>query len=114
VNPWRILFEWAEGIAYRLGAGLEMHEPYPDSWGVWPAVVLYAPFVWVELVFYGSSVPLSMAFLVLSYSVVTWTGMAVFGRDAWLRGGAAFSIHIGFLAPFRAYRGVGEVAASLP
>jgi hypothetical protein len=71
VNPWKILFEWADGLAHRLGAGLEMHEPYPDGWGVWPAVVLYAAFVWVELVFYGSSVPSSIAFLVLSYSVVT-------------------------------------------
>ncbi len=53
---------------------------------MWPGTVLYAAFVWVELVFYGSSVPLSIAFLVLSYSVITWIGMAVFGKDAWLRG----------------------------
>jgi hypothetical protein len=100
VNPWRILFEWADGLARRLGAGLELHEPYPDSWGVWPGTVLYAAFVWVELVFYGSSVPLSIAFLVLSYSVITWIGMAVFGKDAWLRGGEAFSIFFGILARF--------------
>ena len=73
VNPWGILFEWADGIARRLGAGLELHEPYPDGWSVWPATVLYAAFVWVELVFYGWSVPSSIAFLVLSYSVITWT-----------------------------------------
>ena len=97
VNPWRILFEWADGLARRLGAGLELHEPYPDGWGVWPAAVLYAALVWVELVFYDSSVPLSIAFLVLSYSVVTWVGMVVFGKDAWLRGGKAFSIFFGIL-----------------
>ena len=34
VNPWRILFEWADGLARRLGAGLELYQPYPDSWGV--------------------------------------------------------------------------------
>jgi hypothetical protein len=78
--------EWADELARRLGAGLELHEPYPDSWGVWPGTVLYATFVWVELVFYGSSVPLSIAFLVLSYSVIASIGMAVFGKDAWLRG----------------------------
>jgi hypothetical protein len=100
VNPWRILFEWADRTARRLGAGLEMHEPYPDGGGVWPAVVLYAAFVWVELVFCGSSVASSIAFLVLSYSVVTWLGMTVFGKDAWLRGGEAFSIFFGNLGRF--------------
>jgi hypothetical protein len=86
VNPWKILFEWAEGLARRLGVGLEMHEPYPEAWGVWPAVALYVAFVWIELVFYGSSLPLSISLLVLAYSVTTWSGMAVFGKDIWLRG----------------------------
>jgi hypothetical protein len=35
VNPWKILFEWADGLARRLlGVGLELHEPYPAGWGV--------------------------------------------------------------------------------
>jgi hypothetical protein len=55
------------------------------------AAVLYVAFVWVELVFYGSSVPLSIAFLVLSYSVVTWIGMSVFGKDARLGRDEAYS-----------------------
>ena len=62
--------------------------------------MLYAAFVWVELIFYGSSVPLSIAFLVLFYSVITWIDMAVFGKDAWLRGGEAFSISLGILSRF--------------
>ncbi len=34
VNPWKILFEWADELSRRLlGAGLELHEPYPDGWG---------------------------------------------------------------------------------
>jgi hypothetical protein len=100
VNPWKILFEWAQVLARRLGGGLELHEPYPDGLGVWPATLLYAAFVWIELVFYGSAVPLSIAFLVLSYSVVTWIGMAVFGEDEWLRRGEAFSIYFGILGRF--------------
>jgi hypothetical protein len=48
VNPWKIVFECADGLARRLsGVGLELREPYPEGWGVWPAVVLYAAFVWV-------------------------------------------------------------------
>ena len=68
-------------------------------------MVLYAAFVWVKLVFYGSSVPLSIAFVVLSYSVlsysvVTWIGMAVFGEEVWLRRGEAFSVFFGVLGRF--------------
>src|SRR5215210_623133 len=100
VNPWKILFEWAEGLARRLGVGLEMREPYPEAWGVWPAVALYVAFVWIELVFYGSSLPLSISLLVLAYSVTTWSGMAVFGKDMWLRGGEAFSVYFGILGRF--------------
>jgi hypothetical protein len=77
-----------------------MREPYPDAWGVWPAVALFVAFAWIELVFYGSSLPLSISLLVLAYSVLTWTGMAVFGKDAWLRGGEAFSVYFGILGRF--------------
>ncbi|MDQ4004408.1 MAG: hypothetical protein M3259_11320, partial [Actinomycetota bacterium] len=53
VNPWKILFEWAEEFARLLGIkrGLYLGAPYPASWGVWPALALYAVFVWVENVF---------------------------------------------------------------
>ena len=99
-NPWKILFEWADGLARRLGGRLELHEPYPEGWGVWPAAVFFVAFIWVELVFYGSSVPLSIALLTLSYSVVTWIGMAVFGKEVWLRRGEAFSVFFGILGRF--------------
>jgi hypothetical protein len=62
--------------------------------------VLYAAFVWVELVFYGSSVPLSIALFAFLYSILTWGGMAIFGKDAWLRGGEAFSVFFGILGRF--------------
>lgn len=100
VNPWKILFEWAGGFARRPSVRLEMREPYPEGWGVWPAVALYAAFVWIELVFYGASLPLSISLLVLAYSVLTWSGMAVFGKEAWLRGGEAFSVYFGILGRF--------------
>lgn len=60
VNPWKVLFEWAEALVrrLRLGDSLEVRQPYPKSWGVWPAVVLYGAFVWVENAFAGSSVPI--------------------------------------------------------
>ncbi len=102
LNPWKVLFEWAEGLAHRLGVrkGLELNEPYPPSWGVWPALALYAAFVWVENVFGGSAVPFLIALFTLYYSVLTWAGMVVFGKETWLRRGEAFSVFFGLLGKF--------------
>jgi hypothetical protein len=102
VNPWKVLFEWADGIARRLGRGkgLGPYLPYPAGWGVWPALVLYTGFAWVELVFLGSAIPFNIAVLALVYSAITCAGMILFGKDAWLRGGEAFSVFYGILARF--------------
>jgi Cu/Zn superoxide dismutase len=102
VNPWKVLFEWADGLTRRLrgGKGLELREPYPASWGVWPAFLLYALFVWVEIVFEGSATPSNIALLALLYTIPTWSGMAVFGKEAWLQRGDAFSVFFNLLAKF--------------
>jgi hypothetical protein len=102
LNPWKILFEWADELARRLGAekGIELGEPYPASLGVWPALALYAAFIWVENVFYSSAVPFAIALFALLYSMLTWAGMAVFGKEVWLRRGEAFSVLFGILANF--------------
>jgi hypothetical protein len=102
VNPWKILFGWADGLARRLGAekGLALNEPYPASWGVWPAAALYLGFAWVELVFWGSYDPFYLAALVLLYSGITFCGMVLFGEETWLRRGEAFSVFFGLLSRF--------------
>lgn len=102
VNPWKVLFEWAETLVHRLrpGSSIELGEPYPASWGIWPAVALYAIFVWVENIFSGSPIPFNIAVLALSYSVLTWGSMAVYGKETWLRRGEVFSVFFGLLARF--------------
>ena len=74
INPWKIIFEWADRLARRLGAkkGLELGVPYSTQWGVWPAVMFYAMFVWLENVFGGKSLPAMVAILALFYSLLTW------------------------------------------
>src|SRR5918912_3874100 len=39
VNPWKVIFEWAEALVGRLGVQkrLELNEPSQPSWGVWPS-----------------------------------------------------------------------------
>jgi hypothetical protein len=102
VNPWKVLFEWTEGLARRLGTGkgLELGETYPAALGVWPALVLFAVFIWVENVFAGSATPLNIALFALLYSLLTWTGMVVFGKEVWLRRGEAFSVFYDIIARF--------------
>jgi polyferredoxin len=102
VNPWKILFDWAEGLARRLGLRdkLELGEPYPGALGIWPAVGLYLAFVWFENVFSGSYVPRNIAFFALGYSLITLYAMAFFGKETWLRHGEAFSVYFGLLGRF--------------
>lgn len=100
LNPWKVIFEWIDGAARRAGWRLELHKPYPVGLDLWPALALFAGFVWVELVFEGSSTPLDIALLAILYSLLTWTGMVVFGKDVWLRRGEAFSVYFGVLARF--------------
>jgi hypothetical protein len=102
VNPWKILFEWSDGLARQLGfkGGLELRAPYPGSLGVWPAVLLYLAFVWMENVFSGSAVPRYLALFALSYTLITLYAMAFFGKETWLRRGEAFSVFFDLLGRF--------------
>jgi hypothetical protein len=102
VNPWRVLFDWAEGLARRLGYrdGLELGERYPEALGVWPAVGLYLVFAWIENVFSGSYVPRNIAFFALAYTMITLYAVAFFGKETWLRRGEVFSVFFGLLGRF--------------
>jgi hypothetical protein len=102
VNPWKILFEWAEQLACWVGVkrGIELNEPYPANWGVWPALLLYTGFIWAETVFKGSAIPANVALFALLYSALTWTGMVAFGKETWLQRGEAFSVFFGILSKF--------------
>jgi hypothetical protein len=81
VNPWKILFEWADALVRKLGykGGLQIGAAYPTALGVWPAIFFYACTIWIEVDFAGSSVPRYVAFVVVVYSNLTWWGMLMFG-----------------------------------
>jgi len=102
INPWKVLFEWAEGLARALGLkrGLQLGGDYPQSWGIWPALILYAAFIWIENNFAGSATPLYIAFFTLLYSMFTWSSMVLFGKETWLQKGEAFSVYFGILGRF--------------
>ncbi len=102
VNPWRTAFDAADWLYRRLGggSGLGRRRPYPQVLGVWPACILLLAFCWTELVYPNAAVPAHIAWLAIAYSALTWAGMLVFGRDAWLQHGEVFSLVFGTFARF--------------
>ncbi len=102
INPWSTLFDWAEALYRHRDPQRQLSRrlPYPQRFGVWPGVLLFGAFAWVEHVFSGRAVPAYLAVLAIEYSLITWLGMFCFGRDIWLRHGEAFVIAFALLARF--------------
>jgi hypothetical protein len=102
INPWRTIFESIEtidrGITGRSAFGPRL--PYPEALGVWPAFVLLLAFSWVELVYPNPAVPYFIAWLALAYSLLTFVGMFLFGRECWLERGEVFTAVFGTFARF--------------
>jgi len=102
VNPWRTLFDLTESIYRRVRGGrdLSLRLEYPGALGVWPAFALLLAFTWTELVYPSPAVPAHIAWLLVGYSVLTWTGMAVYGSHAWLRHSELFTVIFSLFARF--------------
>ncbi|MFQ5548985.1 MAG: hypothetical protein ACE5FV_11890 [Woeseia sp.] len=102
LNPWRTVFEAVEWLLrrFRPDMRLGVNLSYPDKLASWPAVVLFVWFVWAELVWPESDSPARLSQAVITYSVITWIGMFLFGNRNWLRHGEVFTILFGLLARF--------------
>ncbi len=102
VNPWRNSWLALEYLIRRRhpAARCSLQLTLPGWLGVWPAVLLYALFAWLELVWGDSDRPASIAWMVLIYSLISWLGMALFGREQWLRRGEVFNLVFGLLSRF--------------
>ena len=110
INPWSAAFAFAESLYRRMRAGavLGLGRRYPEWLDVWPAVLLFVLFAWMELVWSGKNVPADLAMALLIYSGLTWLGMFVFGRKAWLAHAEPFTLVFATfarMAPFAAARG---------
>ncbi|MGH7185158.1 MAG: hypothetical protein ACREIB_02630, partial [Pseudomonadota bacterium] len=53
-----------------------------------------------ELVWAGAEQPRALAWAILAYSALTWGGMTVYGKEAWLRDAEPFSVYFGILGRF--------------
>lgn len=97
INPWRSLVDALECL------GLDLSRPraaYPPRLAYWPAFVLYAALIWMEL--FVAPVPRSLSIALLLYSALTFAGVALFGKTLWFERADPFAVFfrlIGILAP---------------
>ena len=97
LSPFRTIFGGLERLVRlagldRLDAGLS----YPRGLGGWPAVAFLFLALWAELVLPESETPITVANLMLGYTIVTMVGMMLFGRVAWLRQAELFEVLLGW------------------
>ena len=110
-NVWPVLNPWRT-ISLVLPSGFRA---YPASFQRWPAVVGLLVLVWVEVIFPVSTVPTVLATAILSYSVATLAGAALFGPDAWFENADPLSVLFrlfGSVAPVQ--RGDGTFQVKFP
>ncbi len=100
LNPWAAVHAWAERLACRAGQGLSLNLPMPAWIGAWPAVGMFLGFAWCELLWDESGHPRDVANLLIRYSMLTWIGMILFGRSAWLRTGEVLFVAFGLFGCF--------------
>lgn len=101
INPWKVTFEWFERLAGRDSRqGDSALFGYPQNWDVWPAMLAFLIFAWLENVYTGAVIPFQLSVLILLYSLFTWGGMLAFGKHTWLRHGEGFSVLFGYFSRF--------------
>jgi hypothetical protein len=93
-NPWRAIGR-AIALVARLVSREDLPAPleYPKRLGRWPAVAGLFLFTALELVSSDPSKPEHLAIATLVYTALTFVGMALYGIDAWIDRGEAFSVY---------------------
>lgn len=74
LNPWRALATIVPHVGGRT---------YSDRLGAWPSVVGLLLLVWLEVVSPVAQNPRLLAGVILSYSIVTLAGAALYGSEVW-------------------------------
>lgn len=103
-NPWNAIAAPVGAAWRRVTGAAPRHLAYPARLGRWPAAVGLVAFVWLELIYgQGSGVavgvsPDAVARAASVYTVYTLAMTALFGREAWFRGGEIFTVYFGMFA----------------
>jgi hypothetical protein len=103
-NVWSVLSPWraiADGAVWVLEWGGREARPvleWTGRWGRYPASGALFAFVALELAHPRPAYPRTLAIAVALYTYWALAGMAVYGREAWTRGGEGFAVAFGLLA----------------
>lgn len=101
LNPLRTLFIWLEWTYAALTKRtLVRRRCYPPWLGVWPAVVFMLVFAWGEHLWVGAVVPFNLGVAILAYTLMSFIGMFLYGREDWLQNGEAFTVVFALFARF--------------
>src|SRR5687767_5593931 len=93
-NPWRAIGRAVGWTAARVsGDGLPAPLAYPERLGHWPAAAGLFAFAVLELVRSGGDQPETVAIATLVYSALTFVAMALYGVEAWVARGEAWSVY---------------------
>jgi hypothetical protein len=93
-NPWRAIGRSVGWTAGRVsGDGLPAPLAYPERLGHWPAAAGLFAFAVLELVRSGGDQPETVAIATLVYSALTFVAMALYGVEAWVARGEAWSVY---------------------
>jgi hypothetical protein len=93
-NPWRAIGRAVAWVAQTAARGpVPAPLEYPERLGRWPAAVGIFAFATMELVISDGSKPENVAVATLVYSALTFVAMALYGVEAWIDRGEAFSVY---------------------
>ncbi len=110
-DVWRVLSPWraiADATVWAIeSTGRKAAPVLTSEWryGRYPAALALFAFVALELAHPRPSYPRTLGVAIALYSYWALAGMAVFGRDAWTKGGEGFAVAFSLLsriAPVRA------------
>lgn len=101
INPLRSLFTLYEAIYKKIKKHqFTPSKTYPSWLSMWSSVFLFYAYRWIENAYQSSSVPFALAIFILIYTLITFIGMARYGKDTWLNNADPFTVLYNLLSKF--------------
>ena len=101
LNPWSALFDCLHKVLQHFGLkGRFPTFTVPDKVGIYPATFFLLMWGWMEVVYPIAFVPQKIATLALIWTIISMLGMAVFGKNVWIKQFDFFSICFNLLGEF--------------
>jgi hypothetical protein len=97
INPWKCTIGGLEGLGVDLTT---RRVRVQETFSCWPAFVFYVGLIWIEL--FLAPEPLLLSLSLVTYSVITVIGAALYGKDVWFNNFDLFERYfslIGKMAP---------------